>query len=323
VSPSLLTLAEIETARERIAPYVKRTPILTNDVLDAAAGARLLFKCECLQHLGAFKVRGATNAVFQIPEREAGRGVVTHSSGNHGAAVASAAAQRGIPAYIVMPEGTLKPKLAQVARLGGQITTCAPTQAAREAAAARIVAETGAAFIHPYDDRRVMAGQGTLALELMEDAPELDVVMAPVGGGGLISGLSTVVKAMRPATRVIGAEPAGADDAARSFAAHELIPLTEARTIADGLRTSLSADTFAHVEARVDAIVTVSDAAIVAAMRALWEALRVIVEPSAAVPYAAVAEGKLDVRGKSVGIVLTGGNADLDRLPWLTTAAQD
>jgi len=320
VSSNLLTLAEIEAARERIAAYVKRTPVLTSDGLDAVTGARLYFKCECLQHLGAFKVRGATNAVFQIPDADAARGVVTHSSGNHGAAVAGAAAHRGIPAYIVMPEGTLRPKLAQVARLGGQITTCAPTQAAREAAAARIAAQTGAAFIHPYDDRRVMAGQGTVGLELLEEAPELDLVLAPIGGGGLISGLSTVVKAVRPAARVVGAEPAGADDAARSLAAHELIPLTEAHTIADGLRTSLSADTFAHIEARVDQIVTVSEAAIVAAMRVLWEALRVTVEPSACVPYAAIAEGKLDVRGKSVGVVLTGGNADLDKLPWFSAA---
>ena len=318
MSSNLLTLAEIEAARERIAPYVKRTPVLTSEVLDATAGAQLYFKCECLQHLGAFKVRGATNAVFQIPDAEAARGVVTHSSGNHGAAVAGAAGRRGIPAYIVMPEGTLRPKSAQVARLGGQIATCAPNQAAREATAARIAAETGAAFIHPYDDRRVMAGQGTVGLELMEDAADLDLVVAPIGGGGLISGLSTVLKALRPSARMIGAEPAGADDAARSFAAHQLIPLTEARTIADGLRTSLSADTFAHIEARVDEIVTVSEAAIVAAMRALWEALRVTVEPSAAVPYAAIAEGKLDVRGKRIGIVLTGGNADLDKLPWLS-----
>lgn len=321
MSSNLLTLAEIEAARERIRPYVRRTPVLASDVLDAAAAGKLFFKCECLQHLGAFKVRGATNAVFQIPEREAARGVVTHSSGNHGAAVAGAAAQRGIPAYVVMPEGTLKPKAAQVARLGGQITFCAPTQAAREAAAARIVAETGATFIHPFDNRQVMAGQGTVGLELLEDVPDLDLVLAPIGGGGLISGLSTAVKALRPDARMIGAEPAGADDAARSLHAHKLIPLTEARTIADGLRTSLSADTFAHVEARVDDIVTVSEDAIVAAMRALWEALRVTVEPSAAVPYAAISEGKLDVRGKSVGIVLTGGNADLDRLPWLAAAS--
>ena len=319
----LLTLAEIEAARDRIAPFVHRTPILTSEVLDAAAGARIFFKCECLQQLGAFKVRGASNAVFQLADAEAARGVVTHSSGNHGAAVAGAAARRGVPAYIVMPEGTLKPKAAQVARLGGQITYCAPTQAAREAAAARIVEVTGAAFIHPYDDRRVMAGQGTVGLEFIEDAPDLEVVITPIGGGGLISGVSTAVKALRPTARVVGAEPAGADDAARSLHEHKLIPLTEARTIADGLRASLSADTFAHIRARVDEIVTVSETAIVEAMRSLWEALRVTVEPSAAVPYAAIREGKLDVRGKSVGVVLTGGNADLDKLPWLSAPGAD
>lgn len=316
-SASLLSLADVEAARERIAPYVRRTPILASDVLDAAAGGRLQFKCECLQHLGAFKVRGATNAVFSLSDVDAAHGVVTHSSGNHGAAVAGAAAHRGIPAYIVMPEGTLRPKAAQVARLGGQITYCAPNQKAREAAAERIAAETGAAFIHPYDDRRVMAGQGTVGLELLEDAPDLDLVLAPIGGGGLISGLSTVVKSLRPSARVVGVEPVGADDAARSLKAHRLIPLVEAHTIADGLRTSLSVDTFAHVEARVDEIVTVSETAIIEAMRALWEALRVTVEPSAAVPYAAIREGQLDVAGKAVGIVLTGGNADLDNLPWL------
>ena len=312
------TCTDVRAAHDRIRPHIHRTPVLTCSAINGLVQARVFFKCENFQNVGAFKIRGATNAVQSLSDMAAARGVVTHSSGNHGAAVAGAAGRRGIPAYIVMPEGTLRPKSAQVARLGGQIATCAPNQAAREATAARIAAETGAAFIHPYDDRRVMAGQGTVGLELLEEAPELDLVLAPIGGGGLISGLSTVLKALRPSARMIGAEPAGADDAARSFAAHQLIPLTEAHTIADGLRTSLSADTFAHIEARVDEIVTVSEAAIVAAMRALWEALRVTVEPSAAVPYAAIAEGKLDVRGKRIGIVLTGGNADLDKLPWLS-----
>jgi threonine dehydratase len=315
--PDLLTLADIEAARARIAPYVRRTPLLRADVLDEAAGGRLVFKCENLQEIGAFKARGAANAVFSLSNAEAARGVATHSSGNHASAVARAAKLRGIPAYIVMPHGVARPKAAQVERLGAKITYCEPTLASREATAARVIAETGAVMVHPYDDRRVMSGQGTVALELLEDAPDLDLVLTPVGGGGLISGVSTAVKALRSSARVIGVEPAGADDAARSLAAHRLIPMTAPATIADGLRGSLSADTLAHIEARVDAVVTVSEAAIVTAMRALWEALKVVVEPSAAVPYAAILEGKVDARGRVVGIVLTGGNVDLDKLPWV------
>jgi threonine dehydratase len=311
---ALITLADIEAARARIGPYVRRTPVLTSDALDEAAGARLFFKCENLQHIGAFKARGAANAVFALSDADAARGVATHSSGNHAAAVARAAALRGVPAYIVMPEGAAAPKAAQVARLGGRITWCAPNQAAREATAARIVAETGAAMIHPYDNRHVMAGQGTAALELMEDAPDLDIVIAPIGGGGLISGVSTAVKALRRGATVIGAEPAGADDAARSFAAGRLIPLTQAHTLADGLRASLAPSTFAHIQRGVDAVVTVSEDEIVEAMRLLWETLKVIVEPSSAVAYAAAR--RTAVAGKRVGIILTGGNVDLDRLPW-------
>ncbi|HEY3800068.1 MAG TPA: pyridoxal-phosphate dependent enzyme [Caulobacteraceae bacterium] len=316
MSDDLLTLAEIEAARARIAPYVRRTPVLSSDVLDDATGAKLFFKCENLQHVGAFKARGAANAVLALSEAEAAKGVATHSSGNHAAAVARAAGLRGIAAYIVMPEGVSAPKAAQVERLGGRITWCAPTQAAREAATATIVAETGAALIHPYDNRFVQAGQGTAGLELLEDAPDLDLVLAPIGGGGLISGVASAVKALRPGALVIGAEPAGADDAARSFRAGRLIPLDKPDTIADGLRASLSASTFAHIAARVDDVVTVSEAGIVSAMRALWEALKIVVEPSSAVPYAAIREGKVDVAGKRVGVVLTGGNVDLDRLPW-------
>jgi len=311
-----LTLADIEAARARIAPYVRRTPVLRSDVLDQAAGAKLVFKCENLQEIGAFKARGAANAVFSLDPDAAARGVATHSSGNHGAAVARAAALRGAPAYVVMPEGVAAPKAAQVERLGGRITYCAATLEAREATAARIVAETGATMIHPYDNLQVMAGQGTCALELLEEAPNLDVVLAPIGGGGLISGVSTAAKALRPQIRVIGAEPAGADDAARSFAAGELVPLTRADTIADGLRASLSPATFAHIRRHVDEVVTVSEAAIVEAMRALWDELKIVVEPSSAVAYAAIRESKVDVTGQRVGIILTGGNVDLDKLPW-------
>lgn len=312
-----ISLADIEAAHARIAPYVRRTPVLTSEVLDQACGGQLFFKCENLQAIGAFKARGASNAVFSLSDADAARGVATHSSGNHGSAVAYAARLRGIPAYIVMPEGVARPKAAQVERLGGQITYCAPTIPAREAAAANVMAETGAVLIHPYDDLAVMAGQGTAALELIEETGAFDIVMTPVGGGGLISGVSTATKARLPAARVIGAEPAGADDAARSFAAGRLIPLERAETIADGLRGSLSPATFAHIRRGVDEIVAVSEGAIVEAMRAIWEALKVVIEPSAAVPYAAILEGKVDARGQRVGIVLTGGNVDLDRLPWV------
>ena len=312
-----ISLADIEAARVRIAPYVRQTPVLTSEVLDQASGGQLFFKCENLQAIGAFKARGASNAVLSLSDADAARGVATHSSGNHGSAVAYAARLRGIPAYVVMPEGVARPKAAQVERLGGRITYCAPTIAAREAAAAKVMAETGAVLIHPYDDLAVMAGQATAALELIDETSVLDIVMTPVGGGGLISGVSTATKARLPAARVIGAEPAGADDAARSFRAGRLIPLDHANTIADGLRGSLSPATFAHIRRGVDEIVTVSEAAIVGAMRSIWEALKVVIEPSAAVPYAAILEGKVDVRGQHVGIVLTGGNVDLDRLPWV------
>ncbi len=314
-----ITLADIEAAQTRIAPYVRRTPVLGGDVLDEATGGRIFFKCENLQAIGAFKARGASNAVFSMSETEAARGVATHSSGNHGSAVAYAARLRGVPAYVVMPEGVSRPKAAQVERLGGRITYCAPTLAAREAETARIVAETGAALVHPFDDLAVMAGQGTAALELIDEVGALDIVMTPIGGGGLISGVSTAVKARLPSARMIGAEPAGADDAARSLRSGRLEPMEHPATIADGLRAGLSPATFAHIRRGVDEIATVSEPAIVEAMRALWGALKVVVEPSAAVPYAAILEGKVDVRGKRVGIVLTGGNVDLDRLPWVVT----
>ena len=314
-APAII-FADVTAARARIAGKVKRTPVLTNRLLDHQAGAALCFKCENLQEIGAFKARGATNAVFALSEAEAARGVATHSSGNHGAAVARAAALRGVPAYVVMPGGVAKPKAEQVRRLGGRITLSASTLTARESTVAKIVEKTGATLVHPYDDPMVMAGQGTAAVELMEEAPGLDMVLAPIGGGGLLSGVSTAVKAMRPATRVVGVEPAGADDAARSFRSGRLVPCDSPATIADGLRAQLSERTFATIRAHVDEVVTVSEAAIVEAMRAIWEALKVIVEPSAAVPLAAIREGKLDVKGKTVGIILTGGNVDLDKLPW-------
>jgi threonine dehydratase len=291
--------------------------VLTSATLDALCGAQLFFKCENFQKIGAFKARGATNAVFALTDAEAANGVATHSSGNHAAALARAARLRGIPAHIVMPSNAPKTKIESVRRNGGIIVFCEPTLVAREAACAKVIAETGARLVHPFDDYAVMAGQGTATLELLEQAPDLDLIIVPVGGGGLLCGTAVAAKGARPGIRVIAAEPAGADDAARSVAAGRLIPLEQAATIADGLRTSLSARTFPLIQQQVDGIVTVSEESIVAAMRRIWEVLKIIIEPSCAVPYAAIMEQKIDVSGKRVGIILTGGNVDLDALPWL------
>lgn len=313
-----LTLSAITAARARIGPYVKRTPVLTNDALDAAAGANLFFKCENLQAVGAFKARGAANAVFSLTDAEAARGVVTHSSGNHGAAVARAARLRGIPGTIVMPHNAPAAKVRNVERHGGRIVFCEPTLAAREAACARLVAETGAALVHPFDDYAVMAGQGTAAIELLEDAPDLDLVLCPVGGGGLLCGTAVAAKGLRPGIRVVGVEPAVADDVAQSFRARRRIGLPSTPTIADGLRTNETGEkNLPLILEHVDDIATVTEEAIVAAMRTLWEELKLVIEPSCAVPYAAIQSGRLDVRSRRVGIILTGGNVDLDSLPWL------
>jgi threonine dehydratase len=307
----------IAEARARIAGKVHVTPVLTSHVLDELAGARLYFKCENLQKGGAFKARGASNAVFALSEEAARRGVATHSSGNHAAALARAAGLRGIPAYIVMPENSAHAKRAAVERYGGRITYCAPTLAAREAAAAELVRRTGALLIHPYDNVQVMAGAGTAAAEFLEQVPELDVIVCPVGGGGLLSGTAVAAKSLRPKIRVLGVEPAGADDAARSLRAGHIIPSVDPHTIADGLRSSLGEHPFAEIRRLVDEIITVEEAEIVAAMRLLWEVLKVIVEPSGAVPYAALRAPRPAFAGRSVGVILSGGNLDLDRLPWL------
>jgi threonine dehydratase len=314
--PTALSFALIEEARARIAGKVNVTPVLTSATLDEESGAHLYFKCENFQKGGAFKARGATNAVFALPEVLAARGVATHSSGNHAAALSRAAGLRGIRAYIVMPDNAPQAKRAAVARYGGEITWCAPTLAARESTARQVVADTGATLVHPYDDLAVMAGQGTAALELLREVPDLDVILCPVGGGGLLSGTAVAAKTLKPSIRVIGVEPAGADDAARSFRAGRIFPSTHPDTIADGLRSSLGEKPFAEIRRRVDDITTVTDEAIVRAMRRIWEVLKIIVEPSAAVPYAALLGEHAALTGRRVGIILSGGNLDLDRLPW-------
>jgi threonine dehydratase len=311
-----LTMQSIREAHARIRDKIHRTPVMTSEVLDGLAGNRLYFKCENLQKVGAFKARGATNAVFLLTDAEAAKGVVTHSSGNHAAALARAARLRGIPAYIVMPSNSPQAKQAAVRRYGGDVVLCEPTLAARESTARQVMERTGAIFIHPYDDLRVMAGQGTTAIELLEDVPGLDVILCPVGGGGQLSGIAVAAKDIKPAVRVIGVEPAGADDAARSLKAGHIIPMLEPRTIADGLKTSLGQRPFAEIMRLVDDIVTVREESIVQAMRQVWEVMKLIIEPSGAVSYAAVVEGRVPASGANIGIILSGGNLDLDRLPW-------
>jgi len=309
-------LADIRAARERIAPYIHRTPVLTSSELDAMAGARLFFKCENFQKSGAFKARGAHNAVFALSDNEAANGVLTHSSGNHGAAVALAARRRGIPAHIVVPENALPGKVAAIRRYGGQVVFCAPTLAAREAAAASVAGSIGARLVHPYDDPWVIAGQGTAAIELLEEIPDLHLVMTPLGGGGLLSGTAIAVKGLNAAIRVLGAEPSGADDGARSLRAGRIIPQTDPKTIADGLRSSLGEITFAVLRRELEEIVTVSEESIVDAMRLVWQVMKIVIEPSAAVVVAAAMARSKAIAGRRVGLILSGGNVDLAMLPW-------
>ena len=313
-----LDLATIRAAHERIRPFIKRTPVLTGERLDTACGGHLFFKCENFQEAGAFKSRGACNAVFSLTDAEAATGVVTHSSGNHAAALARAAQLRGITAHIIMPAGAPESKVRNVGSYGGWITFCEPNLAAREAACAAVAARTGATIVHPFDDLRVAAGQGTAAVELLEDEPELDVILCPVGGGGLLCGTAVAAKALRPGSKVIGVEPALGDDVAQSFRAKRRISIPTPATIADGLRTNCTGEkNFPIILEYVDDVVTVSEAGIVAAMRAIWETLHIVVEPSAAVPYAAIMEGKISAQGRRIGVILTGGNVDLDKLPWV------
>jgi threonine dehydratase len=311
-------LAAIREAAGRIGSYAHRTPVLTCSGLDAMTGAELFFKCENLQKVGAFKFRGAANTVFSLSGEEAARGVATHSSGNHAQALALAARLRGIPAVIVMPENSPKVKVAAVRDYGARIVFCPPTQKDRERTLQKVVAETGATFIHPYDNPGVIAGQGTCALELLEQVPDLEAIIAPVGGGGLLSGTALCCHYLRPGVRVIAAEPKGADDAFRSFRDGRIYPSENPRTVADGLRTSLGALTFPIIRRHVERIVTVEEESIVAAMRHIWERMKILVEPSAAVPLAALLDGGFQARGR-IGVILSGGNVDLDALPWLKT----
>jgi threonine dehydratase/serine racemase len=312
-----VTLDDIRAAAQRIAGYAHMTPVLTCRTLDRLAGRSLFFKCEHLQKVGAFKFRGAWNAVRKLDAESAAHGVVTHSSGNHAQALALAARLRGIPATIVMPRTASPTKRRAVTEYGGRIVLCEPTLEARESAANEALRETGGVLIPPYDHADVIAGQGTVALELLDQAPRLETIVAPVGGGGLIAGVALATHALKPHVAVIAAEPKGADDAARSKEAGTKIPQTGPRTIADGLLTSLGDLTWPVIRDRVKAVVTVEEDEIVRAMRLLWERAKLLVEPSSAVALAAVLNDRFrEIPGHHVGIILSGGNVDLDNLPW-------
>jgi threonine dehydratase len=306
-------LRDIKAAHERISRYINKTPVLTCTALDRMVGARLSFKCENFQKTGAFKFRGACNAVFLLSGEEASRGVATHSSGNFAAALASAASERDIAARIVMPSSAPEVKVAAVKGYGGVITFCEPTSASRESTAEKVIKETGATFIHPYNDHHIIAGQGTAALELMEEIPDLDFVLAPVGGGGLLSGTAIAAKGLNPKTRVIGCEPKNADDAYRSMKAGRIIPSENPNTIADGLRTSLGDKTFPIIRDLVDEILLATEEEIITAMRHIFERMKIVAEPSAAVPLAILLTNQLNVKDKKIGVIISGGNVDFSR----------
>jgi len=311
-----VTFTDIQQAAERIKPYAHRTPVLTNESLNQKVGAQVFLKCENLQKVGAFKFRGACNAVYSLTDEEASHGVVTHSSGNHAQALALAAKMRGIPAYIVMPSNAPQVKKDAVAGYGGQITFCEPTLAARESTMEGIRQKTGATVVHPYDNEKVIAGQGTAAMELLEGIPDLDVIITPVGGGGLLSGTSIAATNIKKGIRVIAGEPEKADDAFRSLQAGKIIPSENPKTIADGLLTSLGNLTFPIIQQNVEQIVTVSEEGIVATMKFVWERAKIIIEPSSAVAISVLWENKINLHGLKVGVIISGGNVDLGKLPW-------
>jgi threonine dehydratase len=306
----------IRAAHRRIAPHIHRTPVVTSASLDEIAGAQLFFKCENLQKTGSFKIRGATNAIFSLTDEEALHGVVAPSSGNHAAAMALAARWRGIPAYIVMPSNSSAAKMRAVESYGGKITLCEPNMASREGTCAEVMKKTGAHLVHPYDDARVIAGQGTAALELLEEISDLDVLVTPASGGGLLSGTAIAAKGMRPGIRIVGGEPRNADDAYRSLASGKIQAAAQSETMADGLRATLSPLTFSILQSLVDEISLVSEEEIVAAMLLLWERSKLVVEPSGAVAAAPALNRRVRAEGKKIGIILSGGNLDLHKLPF-------
>ena len=316
-SPLIIpTYDDMLAAHARIKPHINRTPVRTSDYLNELTGAQLFFKCENFQEPGAFKVRGASNAVFGLDDAQAARGVATHSSGNHASCLSYAAHLRGIPCNVVMPHTAPQAKKDTVRRYGGVITECEPSTTAREETFARVQAETGGDFVHPYNDPRVIAGQGTCAAEFIEQTGGLDIAMAPIGGGGMVSGTCLTLSHIAPETQIIAAEPEQADDAMRSFKAGYIIADDAPKTIADGLLVPLKDLTWHFVSNHVTDILTASEAEIIDAMKLTWRHLRVVMEPSSAVPLATILKNKDRFAGKRVGIIITGGNVDLDRLPW-------
>lgn len=313
-----ITFADVEAAAERIAPYAQRTPALSSHSIDDMAGCHVVFKCENFQHVGAFKFRGACNAVWSLTDDVAARGVVTHSSGNHGAAVALAARTRGIPAHVVVPEGSNPAKLAGIKAFGATLYLCGPTLADRDEMSARIAKETGATMIHPFTNPQVIAGQGTAARELLAEVPDLDTIVTPIGGGGLMSGTAIAARAIRPGIRLFGAEPEGASDAFQSLRAGERRVDITPQTISDGLRATIGEINFDLLRKHGVEALTVTDAETISAMRLMWERLKIIVEPSSAVGLAAILRNRDRFAGSRVGVVVTGGNVDLDHLPWAT-----
>lgn len=310
------TLPDMLCAHERIKPYVHRTPVLSSRFINALTGAELFFKCENLQKAGAFKARGASNAVFGLTDALAAKGVATHSSGNHGTCLSYAAGRRGIPCTVVMPHTAPQAKKDAVIGYGGRVVECEPSTTSREAVFAEVVAETGAEFVHPYNDPRVIAGQGTCSKELIEQVDDLDAVIAPIGGGGMISGTCLTLSNLAPNTRIYAAEPEQADDAYRSFKAGQIIADDAPVTVADGLKVPLKDLTWHFVSNHVTDILTVTEQEIIDAMRLIWARLKIVMEPSSAVPLAAILKNKEVFAGHRVGVIITGGNVDLDKLPW-------
>ncbi len=313
----LPTYADVAAAHDRIRPYIHRTPILTSDTFNAMVGAELFFKCENYQKAGAFKARGASNAVFSLTDAQAARGVATHSSGNHGLSLAYAAGRRGIPCQVVMPRTAPEPKKAAVRGYGGTVVECEPSTTSREAVFAEVVAKTGAEFVHPYNDPRVIAGQGTCSKEMFEELGAMDAIIAPIGGGGMISGTCLAMSHLSPATKIYAAEPTAADDAYQSFKTGAIVAYDAPVTIADGLKVPLKERTWHFVQKHVTDVLLADEDEIIAAMRLTWERMKIVMEPSCAVPLAAILRNKHLFAGKRVGVVITGGNVDLDKLPWL------
>ena len=309
-------LADMLIAHERIKPHIHRTPVLTSRVLDELSGASLFFKCENFQKAGAFKARGASNAVFGLTDQQAEKGVATHSSGNHGTCLAYAASRRGIPCTVVMPRTAPQAKKDAVRGYGGRIVECEPSTTSREAVFAEVVAETGAEFVHPYNDPRVIAGQGTCSKELIEQVCDLDAVIAPIGGGGMVSGTCLTLSALAPKIKIYAAEPEQADDAYRSFKAGHIIADDAPNTIADGLKVPLKDLTWHFVRNHVTDILTASEQEIIDAMKLTWKHMKIVMEPSCAVPLATILKNRDLFAGKRVGVIITGGNVDLDKLPW-------